>query len=67
MINPEPYDVTPDFVNRARQTGLLVSIGRTNDYEEMLRFLDLEVWGIHTDRPRLLVAAKREKGLPEAK
>lgn len=64
MINPEHYDADPDFVSRAHAAGLAVSIGCTNDYEELLRLLELDVWGIHTNSPKLLVQAKQAKGLP---
>lgn len=63
MINPEHYDASPQFVHEARAAGLAVGIGCTNDYKELLRLLDLDVWGIHTDSPKLLVQAKRARGL----
>ena len=64
MINPEAYDASPDFVDRARGAGLSVSVGCTNDCDELTRLLDLDLWGIHTNSPKLLIQAKQAKGLP---
>lgn len=59
-VNPEPYDADADFVDRARSAGLLVTVGQTCDPETIRSLLDLDVWGIHSDRPSLVVEAQRE-------
>ena len=50
-VNPEAYDTDTEYVRRAHDAGLRVSVGRTNDEAELKRVLRLDVWGVHTDFP----------------
>lgn len=61
MINPENYDADEEFVETAVRSGLAVTVGRTNDPNEIRRLVRLPIWGIHTDFPAL--AAKIVKGI----
>jgi glycerophosphoryl diester phosphodiesterase len=47
--------VIPYFVNSAHDHNLQVHIWTINDEEDMRRFLDMDVDGIMTDRPDLLL------------
>ena len=60
-LNPEPYDADAGFVDRARNAGLLVTVGQTSDPGVIRPLLDLDVWGIHSDRPALIVQALAQK------
>jgi glycerophosphoryl diester phosphodiesterase len=53
MINPEHYDADEDFVNFAVRSGLTVTVGKTNDPEEVRRLARLPIWGLHTDFPAM--------------
>jgi glycerophosphoryl diester phosphodiesterase len=59
-INPEVYDADEDFVRRAHDAGLQVSVGRTNDMTEFQRVLRLDVWGVHTDYPQRGMAVRNQ-------
>lgn len=51
------------FVERARRHGIPVQVWTIDREEEMARFIDLGVNGIVTDRPDLLLALLRARGL----
>jgi len=53
MINPESYDADEEYVGLAVRSGLIVTVGRTNDPDEIRRLVQLPIWGIHTDFPAL--------------
>jgi glycerophosphoryl diester phosphodiesterase len=55
--------VTKDFVARAHANGLAVHVWTINDRAEMERLIDLGVDGVMTDRPTLLEAVLRERGV----
>ncbi|MCD6507295.1 hypothetical protein J7M22_11830 [Candidatus Poribacteria bacterium] len=55
MINPESYDADEEYVEMAVRSGLTVTVGRTNDPDEIRRLARLPIWGIHTDFPALAV------------
>jgi len=64
MINPEGYDADEEFVARALDAGLEVTVGRTNDWNELVRLVGLPIWGIHSDFPdRALRAIKYVEAL----
>ena len=58
--------VTGDLVRAAHRAGLPVHVWTVNDEETMHEVLDLGVDGVMTDRPRLLRAVLRDRGLPPA-
>lgn len=60
MINPEAHDVDRAFVDAARRMNRLVSVGRTNDVEQIQRLVKLDVWGIHSDWPERVAVALRK-------
>lgn len=39
----------------------MVTIGQMSEPEVIRRLLDLDAWGIHSDRPRLVVEAIRAR------
>jgi glycerophosphoryl diester phosphodiesterase len=59
-VNPEVYDADEEFVRRAHDAGLQVSVGRTNDMTEIQRLLRLDVWGVHTDYPQRGAAVRNQ-------
>ena len=62
MINPEHYDADEEFVSLAVESGLTVTVGRTNDPDEIRRVARLPIWGLHTDLPALAVRIVRGMG-----
>lgn len=61
MINPESYDADEEYVETAVRSGLTVTVGRTNDPDEIRRLARLPIWGIHTDFPALGVRVCRNE------
>jgi glycerophosphoryl diester phosphodiesterase len=55
--------VDDDFVSAAHGAGIAVHVWTINESEDMARLLDTGVDGIITDRPRILVALLRERGV----
>jgi glycerophosphoryl diester phosphodiesterase len=52
--------VTPEFIARAHEAGIPVTVWTVNDEEDMRRLLDWGVDGLITDRPDLAVPIVRE-------
>lgn len=63
MINPEHYEAEEEFVRLAVELGLTVTVGRTNDPDEIRRIARLPVWGFHTDLPALAAGIVRRAGV----
>lgn len=57
-------DLTPEAVREAQSLGLQVLAWTVNDTATMARLMDMGVNGIVTDRPDLLRAEMRRRGLP---
>jgi glycerophosphoryl diester phosphodiesterase len=56
--NPEWDNADEGFVAEATREGIGVSVGNTNDAEELRRVLALDVWGVHTNYPERALAER---------
>ncbi len=62
-LHPELKMVDEDYMEWARKKGYRVNVWTVNEAADLKRMLDLEVDGIITDRPDLLLELMQERGL----